>query len=191
MFKNINYKFVLVGDSAVGKSSIATRYVSDDFYEFQEPTIGAAFLAKTIEMDDKKIKLEIWDTAGQEIYRSLAPMYYRNASGAIVIYDVTKKDSFDGAKSWIAEILRRGNPDCVIALLGNKYDLSNEIKVDYDKVKEYITKNNIIHFYCSAKTGKNIKQVFDSIIKKLILKNDEGIKKRDLHIKKEVNSKCC
>ena len=191
MLKNINYKFVLVGDSAVGKSSIATRYVSNDFYEFQEPTIGAAFLAKTIEIDDKKIKLEIWDTAGQERYRSLAPMYYRNASGAIVIYDVTKKDSFDGAKSWIEEILRRGNHECVIALLGNKYDLSKEIKVDKDTVQEYITKNNILHFYTSAKTGKNIKQVFDSVIKKLLSKNDEGIKKREIYIKKEASNKCC
>ena len=89
----INYKFVLVGDSAVGKSSIANRYISNDFYEFQEPTIGAAFMSKKLNIDDKEIKLEIWDTAGQERYRSLAPMYYRNASVAIVVYDITKASS--------------------------------------------------------------------------------------------------
>ncbi len=191
MLKNINYKFVLVGDSAVGKSSIATRFVSNDFYEFQEPTIGAAFLAKTIEKDDKKIKLEIWDTAGQERYRSLAPMYYRNSSGALVLYDVTKKDSFAGAKSWVAEIRRRGNPECVIALLGNKYDLTKEIKVNNEEVENYILKNDILHYYTSAKTGENVNNVFEGIIDKLLLKKDEGIQKKDLFIKKESKNYCC
>ena len=106
--KNLRYKFVVVGDSAVGKSCIATRYIHDHFYEFQEPTIGAAFMIKNVTIDDKEIKLEIWDTAGQERYRSLAPMYYRNSNVALVVYDITSKRSFESAKIWVEEIKRKG-----------------------------------------------------------------------------------
>lgn len=88
-----HFKLVLLGDSAVGKSCLVVRFVRDEFFEFQEPTIGAAFLTQTVSLDDATVKFEIWDTAGQERYRSLAPMYYRGAAAAIVVYDITKKVS--------------------------------------------------------------------------------------------------
>ena len=88
-----HYKLVLLGDSAVGKSCLVVRFVRDEFFEFQEPTIGAAFLTQTVSLDDATVKFEIWDTAGQERYRSLAPMYYRGAAAAIVVFDITKKVS--------------------------------------------------------------------------------------------------
>lgn len=188
----INYKFVLVGDSAVGKSSIANRYISDDFYEFQEPTIGAAFLSKKIEIDNKEIKLEIWDTAGQERYRSLAPMYYRNSSVAIVVYDITKNSSFEGAKSWINEISKKAGDGCLIALLANKSDLTNERKVDKKTVEKYLENNNVFHFETSAKTGLNIKKLFYELVKKLLVDNNEGIKIRNrLSEIKTKKSYCC
>ena len=101
------FKLVLLGDSAVGKSCLATRFVNDDYHEFQEPTIGAAFLTKEIIVNDKKITFEIWDTAGQERYKSLAPMYYRGASAALIVFDITSRDSFNGAKLWINEIYQK------------------------------------------------------------------------------------
>ena len=120
-------KLVLLGDSSVGKSCLVLRFVRDEFTE-QEPTIGAAFLTQTITLEGEDnlksatdFKFEIWDTAGQERYRSLAPMYYRGASAAIVVYDITKKDSFDGAKSWVKELQRRGDANVVIALAGNNH----------------------------------------------------------------------
>jgi small GTP-binding protein len=92
----------------------------------------AAFLTQTVTLEDSTVKFEIWDTAGQERYRSLAPMYYRGAAAAIVVFDITKKDSFNGAKSWVKELQRRGDPNVVIALAGNKADMESKRKVIYD-----------------------------------------------------------
>ena len=100
----INAKLVFLGDTSVGKSSMVTRFLNKVFYEFQDPTIGAAFSSVTVDLDNKKIKFEIWDTAGQERYRSLAPMYYRGADAAVVVYDITNKDSFGVLEYWIKEL---------------------------------------------------------------------------------------
>jgi len=121
--KPVNVKLVLLGEAAVGKSSLVLRFVNNDFQENKEPTIGAAFLTQKCRLEDKVIKFEIWDTAGQERFHSLAPMYYRNAQAAVVVYDVTKAASLDKAKSWVKELQRQANPNIVIALAGNKIDL--------------------------------------------------------------------
>ena len=166
--KTCHYKLVLLGDTAVGKSCLVVRFVRDEFFEFQEPTIGAAFLTSTVELDDgTKVKFEIWDTAGQERYRSLAPMYYRGAAAAIVVYDITNKDSFIGAKTWVKELQRRGAPDCIIALAGNKSDLESQRKVDKGEADEYATDNAILHMGTSAKTSANVQDLFREIAKKL------------------------
>ncbi|KAH9460135.1 hypothetical protein MJO28_004203 [Puccinia striiformis f. sp. tritici] len=121
--KPVQVKLVLLGEAAVGKSSVVLRFVQNDFQENKEPTIGAAFLTQKCRLEDKIIKFEIWDTAGQERFHSLAPMYYRNAQAAIVAYDITKSSSLDKAKSWVKELQRQGHPNIVIALIGNKLDL--------------------------------------------------------------------
>ncbi|CDU24466.1 probable VPS21-Rab5-like GTPase involved in vacuolar protein sorting [Sporisorium scitamineum] len=124
--KPFQTKLVLLGEAAVGKSSVVIRFVQNDFQENKEPTIGAAFLTQKCRLEDRLIKFEIWDTAGQERFHSLAPMYYRNAQASAVIYDVTKASSFEKAKSWVKELQRQANPNIVIALIGNKIDLLNE-----------------------------------------------------------------
>ena len=162
-----NYKLVILGDTAVGKSCVASRFVRDEFYEFQEPTIGAAFLTKKLDLDNKIIKFEIWDTAGQERYRSLAPMYYRGACAAIIVYDITCTESFAGAKTWITELKKRANMDCIIALAGNKSDLEFQRKVNKKDVEEYAKEANIFHIETSAKTSYNIQNLFEEIARKL------------------------
>jgi len=124
------FKLVLLGDSAVGKSSLVLRFVRGQFFEYQESTIGAAFLTQTVALNDTTVKFEIWDTAGQERYHSLAPMYYRGAAAAIVVYDITNRDTFQRAKQWVKELQRQGNPNIVIALSGNKSDLASKRKVE-------------------------------------------------------------
>ncbi|KAI9679737.1 MAG: hypothetical protein M1817_004751 [Caeruleum heppii] len=119
-------KLVLLGEAAVGKSSLVLRFVNDDFQENKEPTIGAAFLTQKCNLPSRTIKFEIWDTAGQERFASLAPMYYRNAQSALVVYDLTKPTSLTKAKHWVAELQRQASPGIVIALVGNKLDLTNE-----------------------------------------------------------------
>jgi len=139
----------------------------DEFFEFQEPTIGAAFLTQTVQLDDSTVKFEIWDTAGQERYRSLAPMYYRGAAAAIVVYDITNPDSFTGAKSWVKELQRRGDPNVVIALAGNKADLESRRKVEFEEANSYAEENGILHLETSAKNANNVKALFVEIAKKL------------------------
>merc|ERR1711943_118080 len=122
------FKLVLLGDSAVGKSSLVLRFVRGQFFEYQESTIGAAFLTQNVSLNDYTVKFEIWDTAGQERHHSLAPMYYRGAAAAVVVYDITNTESFSRAKSWVKELQRQGSPNIVIALAGNKCDLASKRK---------------------------------------------------------------
>ncbi|KAF4693254.1 Ras- protein Rab-5 [Perkinsus olseni] len=113
----LHHKLVLLGDASVGKSCIVVRFARGEFYEYQEPTIGAAFMTQTVSPfpdSPVQIKFEIWDTAGQERYRSLAPMYYRGAAAAVVVYDITSRESFEGAKRWVNELRSSHNPDVVI-----------------------------------------------------------------------------
>ncbi|KAI5121330.1 hypothetical protein M0805_003797 [Coniferiporia weirii] len=121
--KSVQVKLVLLGEAAVGKSSVVLRFVSNEFQANKEPTIGAAFLTQKCRLEDRVLRYEIWDTAGQERFHSLAPMYYRNAQAAVVVYDVTKAASLEKAKSWVKELQRQANPNIVIALAGNKVDL--------------------------------------------------------------------
>ncbi|KAH7915385.1 GTP-binding protein ypt5 [Hygrophoropsis aurantiaca] len=121
--RSVQVKLVLLGEAAVGKSSVVLRFVSNEFQANKEPTIGAAFLTQKCRLEDRVLRYEIWDTAGQERFHSLAPMYYRNAQAAVVVYDITKASSLEKAKSWVKELQRQANPNIVIALAGNKVDL--------------------------------------------------------------------
>jgi len=165
--KTLNYKLVLLGDAAVGKSSSVERFVKNEFFEFQQPTIGAAFLTQTVPLDDVIVKFEIWDTAGQERYRSLAPMYYRGAAAALVVYDITVHDSFTGAKTWIEELQRQGSADIVIGLAGNKCDLESKREVPEQEARKYAQENNCLFFETSAKSGQNVNEIFTQIATKL------------------------
>ena len=159
-----NFKLVFLGDTAVGKSCITVRYVRDEFFEFQEPTIGAAFLTATVEANNKTARLEIWDTAGQERYRSLAPMYYRGASFALIVYDITKKHTYEGAKRQVDEIQRRGDARCIIGLVGNKYDLKDFREVEEETAIEYANSKDIVFMEVSAKTGHNINNLIITLV---------------------------
>mmetsp|Transcript_10489 Transcript_10489/g.17098 ORF Transcript_10489/g.17098 Transcript_10489/m.17098 type:complete len:195 (+) Transcript_10489:1235-1819(+) len=165
--RTCHFKLVLLGDTAVGKSCLVVRFVRDEFFEFQEPTIGAAFLTQTVTLDDATVKFEIWDTAGQERYRSLAPMYYRGAAAAVVVYDITNTESYLGAKSWVKELMRRGDPNVVIALAGNKVDNASNRAVDKEEVEAYAEENGLIFFETSAKTAEHVRELFVSIANKL------------------------
>ncbi|KAI0998617.1 hypothetical protein K3495_g9579 [Podosphaera aphanis] len=168
------FKLVLLGESAVGKSSLVLRFVKDQFDDFRESTIGAAFLTQTISLDDTTtVKFEIWDTAGQERYKSLAPMYYRNANCAVVVYDITQASSLDKAKQWVKELQRQANENIIIALAGNKLDLvtaqPDKRAVTAADAETYAKEAGLLFFETSAKTSENVRELFTSIAKKLPL----------------------
>ncbi|KAK2097619.1 Transmembrane channel-like protein 7 [Saguinus oedipus] len=165
--KICQFKIVLLGESAVGKSSLVLRFVKGQFHEFQESTIGAAFLTQTVRLDDTTVKFEIWDAAGQERHRSLAPMYYRGAQAAIVIYDITNEESFARAKNWVKELQRQASANIVIALSGNRADLANKRAVDFQEAQSYADDNSLLFMETSAKTSMNANEIFMAIAKKL------------------------
>ncbi|KAA6407977.1 MAG: vacuolar sorting-associated 21 [Lasallia pustulata] len=182
-------KLVLLGEAAVGKSSLVLRFVNNEFQENKEPTIGAAFLTQKCPLPTRTIKFEIWDTAGQERFASLAPMYYRNAQSALVVYDLTKPTSLLKARHWVAELQRQASPGIVIALVGNKLDLTRtggttaaptattaEVedgspadededarKVSTREAQAYAEDEGLLFFETSAKTGVNVQEVFTAI----------------------------
>lgn len=127
----------------------------------------AAFLTQTVNLDDTTVKFEIWDTAGQERYHSLAPMYYRGAQAAIVVYDITNQDTFMRAKNWIRELQRQASPNIVIALSGNKVDLASKRAVDFEEAQEYAQENGLLFMETSAKTAMNVNEMFLAIAKHL------------------------
>merc|ERR1712057_27474 len=166
-----------LGEAAVGKSSIVLRFVKDEFSLGSESTIGAAFLTAQIDINERQtVKYEIWDTAGQERFHSLAPMYYRGAQAAIVVYDITSPSSFERAKAWVSELQVEGNPDVVIALAGNKADMEDSRAISEGQGKVYAeklglvfmecsakTKLGLVFMECSAKTGQNVKELFNEV----------------------------
>jgi len=154
--KTCQFKLVLLGESSVGKSSLVLRFVKGQFHEFQESTIGAAFLTQTVQIDDTTVKFEIWDTAGQERYHSLAPMYYRGAQAAIVVYDISNKETFQKAQTWIKELQRQASPNIVIALAGNKLDLAAKRTVTFEEAKAYADECGLLFMETSAKTAATL-----------------------------------
>ena len=160
MTQTFNCKVVIIGDSCTGKSSIAIRYVNNKFINLQENTIGAAFLQKDIFTNWGKITYEIWDTAGQERYKSLTPMYYRNAKVAIIVFDLTNETSFYNSLNWIKEINEKCD-DIITVLVGNKCDLDNQINKEL--IQETIKSYNISYYETSAKENYNISNLFNDI----------------------------
>lgn len=169
MSRQLQFKLVLLGESAVGKSSLVLRFVRDQFDDYRESTIGAAFLTQTVPVDEQTtVKFEIWDTAGQERYKSLAPMYYRNANCAVVVYDITQAASLQKARTWIRELQRQADPNILIFLCGNKLDLAENLRqVTKEEAQKYAEEEGLMWGEASAKSGENVQSMFADIAKKL------------------------
>jgi len=174
MRKALTYKLVLLGDAGVGKTAIAVQFVKGQFSEYSESTIGASFMNQTVLLpDDTVIKFQIWDTAGQERFHSLAPMYYRGAQAAIVVYDITSKLSFDKAKDWVKELQQQGDPNIVVAFVGNKVDMEDQRKISVQDAQLYAEDNKLFYTETSAKTASGISELFMKIAKQLPKSNQK------------------
>ncbi|KAL3811519.1 hypothetical protein ACHAXA_000423 [Cyclostephanos tholiformis] len=155
------YKLVFLGDQSVGKTSIITRFMYDNFDRHYQATIGIDFLSKTMYLEDRTVRLQLWDTAGQERFRSLIPSYIRDSSVAVVVYDVTNRASFLNTSKWIEDVRAERGNDVVVCLVGNKTDLGNDKRqVTTEEGEERSVKDGLLFMECSAKAGYNVKSLF-------------------------------
>ncbi|KAL6074689.1 putative mitochondrial ras-related protein rab-5 [Balamuthia mandrillaris] len=165
---SVDAKIVLLGDTGVGKTSLALRFVQDSFSSRTAPTVGAAFLTKVLLIEDCKIKLRIWDTAGQERFRSLAPMYYRGACAAVLVYDITREESYRKMCEWVEELHINLSEDIVKIVVGNKYDLEKYRNVPRNKAESFAKSiGALAYIETSAKTGEGVEEVFTQLAHRL------------------------
>ena len=175
---DLTFKIIVLGDSGVGKSCLTIKATQDRFEAIYSPTIGFEFLTYTVQVGDKVIKLQIWDTCGQEVYRSLISSFYRNSSLAILVYSIDDLNSFSNLESWLNELKSQGNVDMNIFLVGNKADLEESRKVTKDEGQTFAEENGIKYFFeTSAKTGLNAKEVFTEAAKLL---HEQHLKFKDM-----------
>ncbi|XP_050094182.1 ras-related protein Rab-18-B-like [Anopheles aquasalis] len=162
------FKILIIGESGVGKSSLMLRFTEDGFDSDQALTIGVDFKTKTLDVDGVKVKLAIWDTAGQERFRTLTPSYYRDAQGAILVYDVTKKDTFQKLESWLNELEIYGTRNNMAKMIvGNKIDQPDRC-ITRDEGFRFAKKHRMMFIETSAKTSEGVKDAFEEVVRKIM-----------------------
>ena len=203
---DLSFKIIVIGDSGVGKSCLTTKAVKDNYIEYYQATIGFEFLTFNLRMNDTVIKLQIWDTCGQEVYRSLISNFYRNSSLAILLYAINNRTSFINVEHWLKDLKSEANPNVRVMLIGNKCDLENERIISKDDGENFKEENKLDFFMeTSAKTGENARNVLieaakflyqDFLNKKIqgsISDNSKDDKKKKLNdtVENKKNGKCC
>ena len=191
---DIVFKILMLGDSEVGKSCFLMRYSDNVFVENYITTIGLDYKLKTIKLDSGKvIKVQLWDTAGQDKYRTIAKNYYKGSHGILLLYDITKISSFENIREWIQDIRQEVSPKSIIFLIGNKIDLTDQRKISKEQGEELAEEFKIPFFEASAKSGENVDEVFKALYEKIIevygyLEREKGSK---LNKKQKNKGKCC
>jgi len=192
------FRYIIVGDVNVGKSCIMLQFSEHQFREEHELTIGVEFSIKILEINNKNIKIQIWDTAGEEAFQSVTKNYYRNAVGALIVYDITKKSSFEHLKNWIENVRECSTKNIKIILIGNKTDLEEKREVSYQEGLEFAKKYDLIFFETSAKNFININESFykltEDIFKNVEIIEEEEKKKNNIKfddIANDVNKNKC
>ena len=154
------FRYIIVGDMAVGKSCLLLQFTDHKFRYQHELTIGVDFGGKTIQVNNKNIKIQIWDTAGQEAFQAITRTYYKGAIGALLVYDITRKETFDHIKKWYEEVKLNGSKDVCCILIGNKKDLEEQRQVKYEEGKQLAEEHCLLFLETSAKTAENVEECF-------------------------------
>ena len=160
-------KLVLIGDSFVGKTNIMSKYLKNEFHEDSKATVGVEFGSKKFEIEGVSIKAQIWDTAGQERYKSITNAYYKGSKGAFVVYDITRKETFDSVDKWISDLKQSGDKKITILLIGNKADLENQRVISKEQGEEKAKSFNLAFLETSAMNGQNLDTAFEMMIKEV------------------------
>ena len=158
---DLSFKLIVIGDGGVGKSCLTNNAVKNIFDDSYNATVGFEFFTFNVKINDKIVKLQIWDTCGQELYRSLITNFYRNSSLAVMVYSINSKESFENIEMWLRELRTHSNPDAKVFLIGNKIDLENERQITKEQGEQFAKDNKINGFMeASAKTGVNAQKIF-------------------------------
>ena len=160
-------KLVLIGDSFVGKTNIMSKYLKNEFHEDSKATVGVEFGSKKFEIEGVSIKAQIWDTAGQERYKSITNAYYKGSKGAFIVYDITRKETFDSVDKWISDLKQSGDKKITILLIGNKNDLDNQRQISKEQGEEKAKSFGVAFLETSAFNGYNLDKAFDLMIKEV------------------------
>ncbi|XP_053119039.1 ras-related protein Rab-2B isoform X2 [Hemicordylus capensis] len=168
------FKYVIIGDTGVGKSCLLLQFTDKRFTAIHDLTIGVEFGARMINIDNNKIKLQIWDTAGQESFRSITRSYYRGAAGALLVYDITRRETFNHLTSWLEDARQHSSSHMVIMLIGNKSDLENRRAVMREEGEAFAQEYGLIFMETSAKTASNVEEAFLYTAKAIFRKIQEG-----------------
>ncbi|CAO3627996.1 unnamed protein product [Mucor fragilis] len=161
------YKLVFLGEQSVGKTSLITRFMYDTFDSTYQATIGIDFLSKTMYLEDKTVRLQLWDTAGQERFRSLIPSYIRDSSVAVIVYDISNKESFLNTSKWIDDVRAERGNEAIVVLVGNKTDLNEKREVTTEEGEKRAKDLGVMFVETSAKAGHNVKMLFRKIAQAL------------------------
>ena len=177
------FKIVLVGDASVGKTNIMSKYLKNEFKEDSKATVGVEFGAKQFTIDGHAIKAQIWDTAGQERYKAITSAYYRGAKGAFIVYDITRRDTFDSVDRWVNDLTAASDKNITIIVIGNKSDLEDQRQVTKEEGEEKATKLQVAFFETSAFSGENVEKAFEQMVNEIYKKcHDELAAEGDMEI---------
>lgn len=165
---------IIKNNLVVGKSNIISRYTYNRFLPEHEITIGCEFMSKNVIHEDRSIRIQLWDTAGQEAFRAITRSYYKNSACAIIVYDITNKKSFENVKSWLNECKEMCSKDILLVIIGNKSDLNNKRTVSIDEGKNFAEENNVSFFETSALNGEGINEVFQYCVKEIVERLESG-----------------
>ena len=165
---DLMFKILLLGDSGVGKSSLLLRYTKHEFNVDMRSTIGVEFALKYLKIDNFQLKVQIWDTAGMERYRSITSAYYKGAKGVIIVYDICREKSFENVDKWIEDFKSKADEDAVILLIGNKNDLDDKREVNKEEAELKAQKNKFAFMETSAKDNNNVDKAFETLFKEIV-----------------------